>query len=302
MNIPLLPQVRTQMERDLTNLAKDMLRGEQVRQMTLRNGRWSKKIAVKFAGIEDDNGMPAAMIEALSHIRDDMYGSFAVAKLIYDVDGHITKSPGKKAFSKILFDPPADRGFELARAFTKWVDDWIPIHHHCLMMGRGDAFAGARVRERATDRFVRTPTVIDLSQAGVRSDGPSLARLMLSPIVAKAPRIDEELQLDRVFSLHRTMPEGSAAADVVQQVEEELLVGATVARELSGQSFTMFDAVFHRELDAETSRSLLRALVLAALTPIKGMPLPKTFRSPFHYAVLSAGLGAAGTIWDGIEG
>lgn len=289
------------MERDLTNIAKDMLRGEQVRQMTLRNGRWSKKIAVKFAGIEDDNGMPAAMIEALSHIRDDMYGSFAVAKLIYDVDGHVTKSPGKKAFSEILFDPSVDRGFELARAFTKWVDDWMPIHQHCLLMGNGDAFAGARARERATDRFVRTPTVIDLSQAGVRSDGRSLARLMLSPIIAKAPKIDEELELDRIFSLHRTMPEGSGAADALQQTEEDLIVGATVAHEKNGQSFTMFDAVFHRSLDAETSRPLLRALLQATLTASQGLnKMPKRFRSPLQYAALSAGLGSRGGVWNGV--
>jgi hypothetical protein len=245
MNIPLIPAVRRQMERDLTDIAKDMQHGDEPRLMTLRNGSWHGKVAMKFTGIEDDNGMPVASSDVLRHLRDDLYTPYAAMKLFYDVDRHhVTKSPGKKAFSGIIFDPPPKRGFQLARAITKWVDDWMPIHQHCLMVGNGDAFAGAKRSERAKDKFVRTSTVIDLREYGFPGTDPVLARLMLSPILSKPSLVDTELALDRVFSLHRTMPEGSVAAEVLQQAEEELLVGTTVAWDKGGQSFTAFDAIF----------------------------------------------------------
>lgn len=302
MNIPLLPAVREQMARDLANIAKDMLHGERVRTMTLRNGSWHRKVAARFTGIDDEDGMPVATTEVLRHLREDLYEPFAVVKLRYNVNGHITKSPGKKAFSEIVFDPPASRGFELARALTKWVDDWVPVHQHCLLMGNGDAFAGAKRAERAKDRFVRTSTVVDLRQFGFPGSGPFMGRLMLSPILAPPSTIDEAFSLDRSFSLHRTMPDAPTAAEALRQVEEELVIGVTVAWEKSGQHFTAFDVVLgddpaYREAPSSLLRGLIHAMVTASKN-IKGMP--NSFRSPIDYDVIGNGLGRQRALWEEI--
>ncbi len=300
-------KLHAKMARDLANVAKDMLKGQKVRVMHFQRGNPRTAISISFEGINDEKGLPVAYLRAVAPTvqrgADGRPGTvpYALVKIFHDVDNAtVTKSPGKVVFADIEFE--ANRGHTLAQLFTKWVDDWVPIHNVSTQAdrengGRGDARRGATMKARAHQQFTRLPDdtgLIDLRRYGFTGDGPLLARLMVSPIVKRVPNLDDdELVPFRVFSLHRTMPEGSVSKESLANIEEEVLIGATVAFEQTRQHFTAFGLVFADQFKGRETKIMYALLAAIVKASTKISSIPRRFNSPLNYDSIKNALTSA---------
>lgn len=298
-------RLRKQMAKDLANIAKDMMHGQAQRIIPLLQGNARTPVAVAYEGINDEDGLPVAYLRAkVPNIKRSSdgkadYEPYALVKIFHDIDRmQATRSPGKVAFADIEFE--VTRGHNLAQAFTKWVDDWVPIHNVSSQAGRndkddrrGDAVRGAR-KARAHKQFVRTGIEIDLRRFGFTSKNgePILARLMISPIVKRPPNLDDDgLRPYRVFSLHRTMEEGTVPGEALRNIEEEVLIGATVAVEDSLTRYTMFGLVFGDQFRRRETK-IMYALNDAIVRFSGEHDFPDRFNSPLNYTNLKKALTA----------
>lgn len=291
-------KLRRKMAGALANIAKDMMHGQATRIIPFLKGSARTAIAVSYEGIEDENGMPVAYIRAkVPNIKRSAdgrseYRPYALVKIFHDVDRQtVQKSPGKVAFADIEFE--ATRGHELAQAFTKWVDDWVPIHNTSMEAGRtdddpqGNAVRGAP-KARAHSQFKRTDIVVNLNRLGFTGKGPLRARLMVSPIVTRTVNLSQDgLKGYRVLSLHRTMPDGAVSSEVLRNMEQEVLVAATVAIDEDESYYTAYGLLFNdqfRGREPPIMYALIDAIMRAA-SQTSGMP--QRFKSPLEYEFLN---------------
>ena len=291
-------RLRAQMAKALANIAKDMMHGQAERTIPMLKGSARTAISVKFEGVNDEDGLPVAYLRAsVPSVKRGMNGRaeyvpFALVKIFHNVDNQtVTRSPGKVAFADIVFQPT--RGQDLAQAFTKWVEAWVPIHHTSAEadaehreLDQGDPVRGARRPARAYKQFERLEEpVIDLRQYGFTGNDPLLARLMLSPVQQRNPAfVQDDLKAYRVFSLHRTMPEGTVPADALRNIEEEVLIAGTVAVENSGRFFTVCGLLFgdqFRKRETKITYALVAAIVQASSTG--KIEIPRRFNKPLEY-------------------
>lgn len=257
-------RIRDKMAGLLTNVAKDMLRGDRVRLLPLKHGNLRTTVQVQFRGIEEEDGLPVAYLSAtVPSVKRDADGNqsaaqFATVRLYYEIpDRHVSKPPGRKdIWAEIEFNINT-RGHELAREFAQWVHQWRPIHIHAQQTGKGDARKGAM--NSPHHNFIRTDITVNLkNKPGFQADGPIVARLMLAPMTKKPAKLDDGLRPARIFMLVRTDEERDATA--VRNIEEDVLVAASSAYEYyedekgndAYTNFTLFGLVFRDDFHRRT--------------------------------------------------